>query len=115
MYFLRFGDGKCSVLDVIDFRLEKAKEFGADVTYKIETETEESDVAKGILESFREEPDVVIDCSGAESSLRLSIQVIKRNGVLVLVGLGRSTMNLPIPEILFKEIDVRGCFRYCNE
>ncbi|CAG2057233.1 unnamed protein product [Timema podura] len=39
----------------------------------------------------------------------------KSGGVIVIVGMGSAEVNIPLTEALVREIDIRGCFRYCND
>ena len=42
------------------------------------------------------------------------LQATKSGGVLVIVGMGKSEINLPIVNALCREVDIRGIFRYAN-
>jgi len=59
-------------------------------------------------------PDICIECSGIESSIRFGIFSTKSGGLLVLVGLGNPEVTLPIVNASVREVDIRGIFRYAN-
>lgn len=42
-------------------------------------------------------------------------QVTKSGGVVVLVGMGASEVQVPLIRALIREVDIRGVFRYVNE
>ncbi|KAK9881030.1 hypothetical protein WA026_014372 [Henosepilachna vigintioctopunctata] len=109
-----FGASKVLITDILDERLQVAKSLGADHTLKIEKHMTEQDIIKKITELLGEDPTVSLDCSGAEVSVRVALQVTKTGGVAVLVGMGKSEITIPLSGALFREIDIRGCFRYHN-
>lgn len=54
-------------------------------------------------------------CIGkAEASARLCIYAAKPGTTVVLVGMGKPEMTLPLLDALCREVDIRGIFRYCN-
>jgi hypothetical protein len=54
--------------------------------------------------------------SGAESATLVSLRSVRSGGCLLLIGMGGApTMSLPIStEVLVREVDVRGIFRYAS-
>ena len=64
----------CLPLDISQNRLDVAKQMGADQTVLIESRDARA-VAKNIVETMATEPDVTIECSGAESSIQSAIYV----------------------------------------
>ena len=106
----RAGASRIVVTDVGDFPLRSALKVGADDIINV---AEQPDalarfaVDKG---SF----DVLFEASGNERALRSAFDVLRPRGVIVQVGLG-GEMNLPINEIVAKEFDLRGGFRFHGE
>ncbi|KAJ8665344.1 hypothetical protein QAD02_007006 [Eretmocerus hayati] len=100
--------------DIDQKRLELAKEMGADATYLIKTSASEEDNVENILELFNNGPDVTIDASGAEASIRLAVLVTRSGGIVVIVGMGAKEVKIPLLHALVREIDIRGVFRYVN-
>eukprot|EP01135_Chromosphaera_perkinsii_P007353 Nk52_evm1s805 gene=Nk52_evmTU1s805 len=58
--------------------------------------------------------DCTIECSGAESSIHTAIHATGKGGTIVLVGMGKNIVSLPIVTAAAREIDIRGIFRYVN-
>lgn len=55
--------------------------------------------------------DVWVEASGAPSAIRTGIDLLKKTGRAVLIGLvGRETIQVPWNDLLYKEIDLAGCF-----
>lgn len=96
------GVSEIVVGDIDPRRLQIAKKAGAhDVV----------DVRKNIVERRFE---VCIDCSGAESAVRTCIKAAKNGGCVVLVGMGKPEINVPLLDAACREVDIRGVFRYVN-
>lgn len=62
-------------LDLMQSRLDLAKQLGANETLLIKKDDVEEKTVQKIIELFGEEPDKTIDACGAESSIRLAIFV----------------------------------------
>lgn len=98
--------------DVIDEKLEFAEERGADRTINVAAESVETAVDEytdgtGV--------DVVIEASGAEPSIKSTLDVVRRGGTVVLVGLADEA-NVPfdVLDVIDNELDIHGSFRYKN-
>lgn len=109
------GASKVIITDLVDHRLQKAKSLGADHTLLIQKNMTEGDIVKKIKEILGEEPTVSFDCTGIEQCVRVALTVTRTCGCVVLVGLGKTEMNLPLSGALTREVDIRGVFRYNND
>jgi L-iditol 2-dehydrogenase len=56
--------------------------------------------------------DVVLECSGAPPAARLGLQVIKKRGRYILVGICGRPFELNVDAILYKEVVVKGMFSH---
>ena len=61
--------------DISESRLKVAKEFGADHTLQVDSSGSGANYAKKIEELLGTAPDISVECSGAESSIKLAILV----------------------------------------
>ncbi len=57
-----------------DSRLEAARKLGANETVLIDTSPPE-DIARQVSELIGAQPDITIECSGAESSIQMAVHV----------------------------------------
>lgn len=106
----RAGAATIVAADVADMPLQCAKKMGADETVNLKTEPEALHKYKLDKGQF----DAVFEASGSESALLAALDVIAPRGVLVTVGLG-GNISLPMNQIVAKEIDLRGTFRFHAE
>lgn len=108
------GAAEVIVTDICGERLAVAKKMGASHIFKIDPAVDTRSTAEQIVRALGENPDVTIECSGAESSLQTGIYATKSGGVMVLVGLGPPTVSIPVINAAVREVDIRGIFRYAN-
>jgi len=109
------GASEVIITDIMDNRLEVAKSMGATHTYKATREKSAEQMAADVRELLGgQSPDVTIECSGVEASVRFGIMATRSGGCLVLVGLGKPEIVMPIVNAAVREVDIRGIFRYAN-
>lgn len=100
------------ITDVVADKLDFAERRGADMTVDVsETDLEPAinDYTDGVG------ADVVVEASGAEPSIQSTIDVVRRGGTVVLVGLAdEAEVPVDMLAVIDNEIDVHGSFRYKN-
>lgn len=102
-----FGASKIFIADINKFRLNIADQHRADKTINIEN----TDILKDLEnESFNS----VIEASGNDISIFNSIKLTEPGGKLVWVGMGKDIINIPYSEIIGKDLNIKGIFRYQN-
>ena len=106
----RAGAARIVAADIADLPLQCARQMGADETINLRTQADALDKYKADKGQF----DAVFEASGSEPALRAAMDVIAPRGVLVAVGLG-GEIALPMNQIVAKEIDLRGSFRFHPE
>ena len=74
--------------------------------------TDEMKAALGIEERGPTGIDIVLDASGAETSIQMALYLAKIGGMFVQVGMGKAEVTVPITLLLVKELVVKGSFRY---
>jgi D-xylulose reductase len=108
-----YGASKIVTVDIQPSRVTFAKEFAATHAFIPERVSAEENAARLIEENgLGEGADAVIDASGAEPSIQTSLHVVKRGGVYVQGGMGKSDITFPIMALCLKEVTAKGSFRY---
>lgn len=86
-------------------RLAVARDLGIPHVVDLEAEDLEA-LVQGITDGYG--ADVVFECSGAAPAVALGVRLLRKQGRLVQVGLVGSSVPLPMDEITFNALDVRG-------
>ncbi len=99
-----YGVSKVYVADIIESRLQKALELGADAV--INTKNED-------IDSLSEKFDLAIDTSGVPAVVNQGIKLVKKGATIVLVGYSSTgESNLHTSVALNKELTFKTVFRY---
>jgi L-iditol 2-dehydrogenase len=104
------GVSRVYQIDIMPKRLDKALELGADAVVN----SKEKDPVEAIraLTGGRG-CDLVIDTAGVDSATDQAVQILRKGGVLVMVGYGKTGMvNFPMSLAMDKEIRIETVFRY---
>lgn len=78
---------KVIIIDILQSRLDIAKELGADYTFAIPKDMKEEDIVKNIHSILGKAPNKSIDCSGVEATNRLGLQTTANGGCFVIVSI----------------------------
>jgi L-iditol 2-dehydrogenase len=106
------GATEVYVTDLVPSRLEVARSLGAAATVDVS--------AADPVEAIREMTggrgvDVAMDCVGSVPTLQQSMKLARDGGAVQLVGMPAELMpEVPIYDIINRELTVRGIFRYAN-
>lgn len=104
------GVSEVYVVDIMEKRLKKALELGADGVINGAEENVEQKIrqitdGRGV--------DLVIETAGTEITTRQAISIAKKGSNIVLVGYSKSgEMTLPMSLVLDKELTFKAVFRY---
>ena len=98
------GAAKVTVTDVLDRPLAQARAVGADVTLRADR-----DGAALAKPQF----DLAYEVSGNFGALKTCVAAVKRGGVVVQVGtLPHEPLPFVVNDLMAKELDLRGAFRW---
>jgi D-xylulose reductase len=111
-----YGAMTVVAVDILQKRLDFAKDYAATHTFLPDLKASAQENAEKLLRECGLGDgggvDVVLECSGAESSIQTGIHVLKMGGQYVQAGLGRLNVSVPIVTLSEKEIHVHGSYRY---
>jgi L-idonate 5-dehydrogenase len=98
------GAAKVAVSDILDRPLAQARTVGADVTLH---------AARDADALAKPQFDVAYEVSGSFAALKTCVAATKRGGVVVQVGtLPHEPLPFVVNELMAKELDLRGAFRW---
>lgn len=106
----RAGAARIVAVDVSDKPLECARAMGADDTINLATTPDglaPFGANKGVF-------DVMFEASGNDKALRSGLDVVTPRGIIVSIGLGGDS-TLPLNQLVGKELELRGTFRFHEE
>jgi len=88
-------------------RLEIAESIGADFVANVDKQNVQQDLEK--ITSYKH-ADIVYECSGSKAAVQLGLNLLKKRGKLVQVGLTDSRMEIPYSLLNAKELSIIGSF-----
>ncbi|MEI6590593.1 MAG: alcohol dehydrogenase catalytic domain-containing protein [Actinomycetes bacterium] len=104
-------NAEVTVLDFAGSRLERALRLGADHTVEVGPDSIEN-----IKKLFTKGIDVVIEASGAPGQLQFAIDMVKRGGSVLQVGLPTNRQEIDIHKIVMSEIEIHTTLAHvCGE
>lgn len=104
------GVNKVYVIDILENRLEKAREIGATA---IINASKEDPVARLMELTDGRGCDIAIETAGVDTTAVQAIEALRKGSTCVLVGYSKSgMMNLPMGLAMDKELTFKTVFRY---
>lgn len=104
------GATDVTIVDVVEKRLEKARELGARVAFN----SMEGDFVEYVQKNYPLGIELIFEAAGAEITMNQAVQTVARGGKIVMVG----TQSKPVPIDFLKinrEVTIQTSFRYCND
>jgi len=103
------GAGKIYVTDLVDYRLRKAEELGADFVINA---GREDPVQRIMGLTDMKGVDRVLEAVGTQTSVQQAMKMTKNGGVVTVLGVLESTMNLDVLSTVVREIQIKGSYAY---
>jgi D-xylulose reductase len=113
-----FGVSDVVVADIKGDKLAFAKKYVECTTFTPDISATPQQEARRLKQEqpsyadYNDGPDVVLECTGAESSLQTGLLVLAPGGVLVQVGMGKAEHTLPLRDMFKREVVLKMAFRY---
>lgn len=105
------GAGEIIIVDIVDEKLDRAIDRGADVAINSKTQ----DVLEAITGEIEDGVDVAIEATGVPSMIEIAPETVTRGGTVVLVGLAADqAVPFDTYRLVRRQIDVRGSYRFAN-
>jgi len=105
------GARQVLVTDLNPHRLEVAVALGAQVTLLASDDR----ALANIRDATDGGPMLVIDTAGFTASRRQAIEVVRPGGIVVLLGTGEAASELPVQDVINREISLRGSYSSTEE
>lgn len=106
------GAVKVIAVDLSDYKLERAKQVGADVCLNSK---DPKFIEKVMIETNGIGPDVVVEAVGISTTYNLALQICRKRGVVIALGFTKPEIELNIQQIVYKELHVLGSTGYADE
>lgn len=101
----KFMGAKVLIADIVESRLEKARQLGADVVIHSQKENIEAAAAEF---TQNEGISLVVEAVGHKQLLNTGLQILTRGGRIVVLGLDKAQLDLTEFNFVRTEIDIRG-------
>jgi L-idonate 5-dehydrogenase len=100
-----------AVSDIVNERRKSALECGVDIVL----DPSEKNLSEKVKEITKDGFDVIFEASGARPALRQAFDLVRPGGTIVQIGtIGSEDVPLPANQLMVKEIQFIGSFRYGN-
>ena len=108
-----YGAVDVVVVDVIEKRLQKALELGANKVINASHENVIEEIAKY---TNGQGMDVVIEAAGAAKTIQQAVDLVRRGGVITMVGLApENIIPFDFSKLMDKVAEIKPIFRYKNQ
>jgi threonine dehydrogenase-like Zn-dependent dehydrogenase len=104
----RYGAARVVVSDPLADKRELALRVGADAV----VDATAPDVVEQMRAALGESADVAFDCVAVEPTVRLAVDLARKGGAAVVVGVPSAEISVPLPVIQDEQIRVQGSATY---
>jgi L-iditol 2-dehydrogenase len=105
------GAKSIAVTDPLPAKRVLALELGADLA----VDPTATDAVRHIRASLPSRPDVVFDCVSTQASIDQAIELALKGGTVVVEGVPRAAVSIPLPLVQDRELRLQGTAMYVRE
>lgn len=106
------GAAQVMVTDVSDYRLQLAKDCGADLTFN----TKDKEFGAAMLEAFGpDKADVIYDCAGNDITINQAIRCARKGSTIILVAVFADMAKADLAVLNDHELDLNTSMMYRHE
>jgi 2-desacetyl-2-hydroxyethyl bacteriochlorophyllide A dehydrogenase len=105
------GASIVAVSDPLEGKRRQAIELGAGAAF----DPMSSRFIEEVRESLPHRPDVVFDCVAGQSSITQAIALAEKGGTVIVIGVPRGAVEIPLPVIQDREIRIQGSAMYVDQ
>jgi len=106
------GAGEVIITDIRDYRLKKAKEFGADEVLNPINE----DIFSYIKNNYGSDGiDLIYDCVAIEETCSQSIRIARKGTKIIIVGVSEGSINVNLAYVQDRELELIGTLMYTKK
>jgi len=106
------GTEKTTITDLLDYRLERAKNLGADEVINSKSQ----DLVKLIHKEYGKDGiDLIYDCVGIEETISQAIQIARKGIRIMVVGVPEERIRVDLSLVQDRELEIVGSLMYTRE
>jgi len=105
------GAKEVIITDLLDYRLKKACDLGAD---RVVNSGRES-LANLVKEDYGEKIDLIYDCVGIEETVSQAIQIARKGTKILIVGVPEGKIAVNLAYVQDRELELLGSLMYVRE
>lgn len=107
-----FGAARVMMTDISDYRLQLAKQCGADHVCN----TQKDDFSQEVLEYFGpDKADIIYDCAGNDITMGQAIQNARKGSVIMLIAVYVGMANVDLAKLNDSELDLMTSMMYRHD
>lgn len=109
-----FGAKKVVAVDILEKKLQFARKWNCSDTFKPDIEdSPESNAGRLVKDNgLGRGADVVVEASGAASSISIGVHALRPGGSFVQIGVIGANIEFPMQQVAERELHIHGCYRY---